>query len=73
MLKHIDKSNFNINLIPINTIKESIFKRPSKDRIDAFVSVLNEYHINNTIRRELGSDISGSCGQLRYTYIYKES
>ena len=73
LLKHIDKSNFNVNLIPINTIKESIFKRPSKDRIDAFVSVLNKYHINNTIRRELGSDISSSCGQLRYTYIHKES
>lgn len=73
LLKHIDKSNFIINLIPINTIKESNFKRPSRDRLETFVSILNDYQINNTIRRELGSDISGSCGQLRYKYLHKES
>lgn len=73
LLKYLDKSNFNINLIPVNEIKESDFHRPNKERINDFVSILNKYNINNTIRRELGTDISGSCGQLRYKYITKES
>ena len=73
LLKYLDKSSFNINLIPINEIKESNFKRPTKDKLQQFVSILIDYNINNTIRRELGSDISGSCGQLRYKYIHKES
>lgn len=69
LLAHLDKSSFNINLIPINEIKESSFKRPSKDKVNNFVSCLTKQNINNTIRRELGSDISGSCGQLRYKYL----
>ena len=37
LLKHIDKSNFNINLIPINTIKESIFTFPLLSFIASFI------------------------------------
>ena len=72
LLTHLDKSNFNINLIPINEIKESIFKRPKKDKVLSFASTLTKHNINNTIRRELGSDISGSCGQLRYKYLQNQ-
>lgn len=60
--KHID---FNVNLIPVNAVKESGLKRPEVDRINKFKDILHENKINVTIRRELGADISGSCGQLR--------
>ena len=59
---HID---FNINLINVNNIKERTFNRPNSLRIKNFYNIIlkNGFHI--TIRRELGADISGSCGQLR--------
>ena len=59
---HID---FNVNLIPVNEVKESSYKRPTKNDINEFKNILEKNNIAVTIRRELGKDISGSCGQLR--------
>ena len=54
-----------INLIPVNPIKERDYKRGSKQDILAFKNKLEKYGINCTIRREMGRDIDGACGQLR--------
>ncbi len=54
-----------VNLIPVNNVEENQFVKPDKTRILKFKSVLESKGINATIRRELGSDISASCGQLR--------
>lgn len=54
-----------INLIPLNPIEEFDEKRPSKAEINDFKNKLEKKGFNVTIRRELGSDISASCGQLR--------
>ena len=54
-----------INLIPVNKIEERDFKSGSKNAIHAFLDRLTENGINATVRRELGSDINASCGQLR--------
>lgn len=54
-----------VNLIPVNTVKENSFKKPSKDSVYAFQNILKKNKIEATVRRELGSDISGACGQLR--------
>lgn len=54
-----------INLIPVNKVEERSYSHGSKDDINAFCAILTEKGINATIRRELGSDISASCGQLR--------
>ena len=59
---HVD---YNVNLIPVNVVKENNYKRPSNDDIIEFKNVLDAHNIITTIRRELGKDISGSCGQLR--------
>lgn len=56
---------YNVNLIPVNEIKESEFKRPSVNEINLFKNILLKNNISVTVRRELGKDISGSCGQLR--------
>jgi 23S rRNA (adenine2503-C2)-methyltransferase len=58
-----------VNLIPVNTIKSNDFKRSSRDNIDNFLKVLEKYHIEATVRRELGSDIAAACGQLRRNAI----
>lgn len=55
----------NINLIPLNPIDEFDEKRPSKFEIIEFKTKLEKKGFNVTIRRELGKDISASCGQLR--------
>lgn len=57
--------DFNVNLIAINEIKESSFKPPSRINIENFRDYLMDMGIQVMIRRELGKDISGSCGQLR--------
>ena len=54
-----------INLIPVNEVKETGCVRSSKERIYAFSSVLEKSGYTVTVRRELGSDINASCGQLR--------
>jgi len=54
-----------INLIPVNPIKERDYKRGSKEAILAFKNKLEKNGINVTIRREMGQDIDGACGQLR--------
>ncbi len=54
-----------INLIPLNPIEEFDKKRPSKEEINHFKNELEKKGFNVTIRRELGRDISASCGQLR--------
>ena len=54
-----------INLIPVNNVEENDFKKPSKEKINRFIKVLEENKLTATVRRELGSDINASCGQLR--------
>lgn len=54
-----------VNLIPVNKVEERDFKKGSREEINAFLERLTERGVNATIRRELGSDISASCGQLR--------
>jgi len=60
-----------VNLIPINHVEETGFYKGSKKEIRAFCDRLNRLGINATIRRELGSDISASCGQLRKRILQK--
>lgn len=54
-----------VNLIPVNNVEENHFVKPDKSGIIKFKTLLESKGINATVRRELGSDISASCGQLR--------
>lgn len=54
-----------VNLIPVNRIEERDYEKGDKKQIRAFCERLNSRGINATVRRELGSDIQASCGQLR--------
>ena len=60
--------NCHVNLIPVNPIKERNFKQSAKKDVEKFKNVLEKYRINVTIRREMGRDIQGACGQLRKSY-----
>lgn len=61
-----------VNLIPVNNVEENEFRKPSKEKINDFVTTLEKMGITVTVRRELGSDISASCGQLRRQNGLKE-
>lgn len=60
--------NCHVNLIPVNPIKERDFVQSGKKVIENFQNKLEKYKINVTIRREMGRDIDGACGQLRRRY-----
>lgn len=57
--------NCHVNLIPVNPIKERKMTQPDKAAVQHFKSILEKNKINVTIRREMGRDINGACGQLR--------
>ena len=61
--------NCHLNLIPVNPIKERDFQRPSRKSAEEFKNKIEKSGVNVTIRRELGSDIDGACGQLRRRHI----
>ncbi len=60
--------NCHVNLIPVNPIRERDYVQPKQPVTLEFKNKLEIYGINVTIRREMGRDIDGACGQLRKRY-----
>ncbi len=54
-----------VNLIPLNAVKERNLEAPTKQDVQAFLKRLELKNISATMRREMGADIDGACGQLR--------
>lgn len=54
-----------INLIPLNAVPETGYRRSPGAAIDAFADRLRRGGLKATIRRERGADIEAACGQLR--------
>ena len=63
--------NCHVNLIPVNPVRERSFVRSTRQAVENFKINLEKCGINGTIRREMGSDIDGACGQLRKRYMEK--
>lgn len=61
--------NCHVNLIPVNPIKEREYQQSDVVAIQKFKNCLEQNRINATIRREMGRDIQGACGQLRKSYV----
>ena len=61
--------NCHINLIPVNPIKERDFVQSKRPVVEAFKQKLEKNGINVTVRREMGRDIDGACGQLRKRHM----
>ncbi|HHV31696.1 23S rRNA (adenine(2503)-C(2))-methyltransferase RlmN [Caproiciproducens sp. LBM24188] len=57
-----------VNLIPVNTVSGSGYKKSTTERLQKFTRILANSGITATVRRTLGSDINASCGQLRRRY-----
>ncbi|MBO4384563.1 MAG: 23S rRNA (adenine(2503)-C(2))-methyltransferase RlmN [Clostridia bacterium] len=61
--------NCHVNLIPLNSVKERKLNGVSRKRAQEFALLLQKLRISATVRRELGTDIDGACGQLRNKHI----
>ncbi|ONH91929.1 hypothetical protein PRUPE_8G144200 [Prunus persica] len=55
-----------VNLIPFNPIGDlSKFSTSNEEKVSSFQKILRgTYGIRTTVRKEMGQDISGACGQL---------
>ncbi len=53
-----------VNLIPFNEFRGSSFKRPGRSSVTRFRKFLESWGISVAVRRSLGSEVGGACGQL---------
>ncbi|MEY8389941.1 23S rRNA (adenine(2503)-C(2))-methyltransferase RlmN [Lachnospiraceae bacterium 45-W7] len=65
----IKGQNCHVNLIPVNPVRERGYVQPNPQAVVNFKNELEKYGINVTIRREMGRDIDGACGQLRKRFM----
>ncbi len=61
-----------VNLIPVNPVVERGFEHPDTAGVRAFQNMLEKGGINASVRRTLGRDIDGACGQLRHRHLESE-
>ena len=62
-----------VNLIPVNPVKERGYRQTEDPGVRAFEKKLEKSGINVSIRRVLGRDIDGACGQLRHRHLSDQS
>lgn len=65
--------NCHVNLIPVNPVRERDYVRPAGRAVQAFQERLARNGITVTVRRSMGRDIDGACGQLRRRHMNVES
>jgi 23S rRNA (adenine2503-C2)-methyltransferase len=61
-----------VNLIRLNEVKERTLKATGDKEAYRFLGLLEKGGLSATLRRQIGSDIGGACGQLRAKYMEKE-
>ena len=58
-----------VNLIRLNEVKERALKGGTEKNAYRFLGLLTKGGLSATLRRKMGEDIDGACGQLRQRYI----
>ena len=58
-----------VNLIRLNEVKERTLKATSDKAAYRFMGMLEKGGVSATLRRQIGVDIGGACGQLRASYL----
>lgn len=64
--------NCHVNLIPVNSVSGTGYKKSKTPRQRAFINILTQKGITATVRRTLGSDINASCGQLKRNHLQEK-
>lgn len=62
-----------VNLIRLNEVKERSLLAADEKAAYRFLGVLEKSGVSATLRRSLGSDIGGACGQLRASYLKNDA
>ena len=62
-----------VNLIRLNEVKERDLKALGDKQAYRFLGLLEKGGLSATLRRQIGVDIGGACGQLRANYIEKNN
>ena len=65
LAKRLRGMRCHVNLIPLNPVPERILSGATRQQAQQFAAWLEREHISATVRREMGTDIEGACGQLR--------
>ncbi len=65
LAKRLKGTLSHVNLIPVNSVSETGYKKSDAKTVKEFCSILEKNGVTATVRRKLGSDINASCGQLR--------
>ncbi|MBO5564882.1 MAG: 23S rRNA (adenine(2503)-C(2))-methyltransferase RlmN [Lachnospiraceae bacterium] len=58
-----------VNLIPVNPVRENSYRESTAENVRQFAARLEKNKVNVSIRRVLGRDIDGACGQLRHKFM----
>ena len=58
-----------VNLIRLNEVKENDLKSATDKEAYRFLGLLEKGGLSATVRRRMGEDIDGACGQLRQRYL----
>ena len=58
-----------VNLIRLNEVKENDYKSVTHKMAYRFLGMLEKGGLSATLRRRMGEDIDGACGQLRQRYL----
>lgn len=58
-----------VNLIRLNEVKERTLKSITDKQAYAFADMLTKGGLSATVRRSVGADIGGACGQLRASFL----
>ena len=65
LAKAVKGLNCNVNVIRLNSGRDDFMPSSSKT-VNEFIKTLQQNKVNATLRRSMGSDINGACGQLRH-------
>ena len=69
LIKLLKGKPCHINLIRLTEVKERDLKSISEKSAYRFLGLLEKGGLSATLRRQIGVDIGGACGQLRASYL----
>lgn len=69
LIKLLKGKPCHVNLIRLNEVKERSLKALGEKAAYRFLGRLEKGGLSATLRRQIGSDIGGACGQLRVSYL----
>ncbi len=69
LIKLLKGKPCHVNLIRLNEVKERSLKSTAEKDAYRFLGYLEKGGLSATLRRQIGADIGGACGQLRAKYM----